>query len=325
MYFQKMLYFSGSFPYNIENHQERKLTMEERSIHETEPVPAKKKSSVRLPRWLYRTLLIFFAAMFTVSLVLIGRYAIESFRTAQGYNDLAGLKESLQNITTAAPTTQVPTTQAPATVPPTSEPTVPPTTAAPTEPQILPEYLPFYEQNNDMVGWIEVPGTKINYPVMQTPGNKDYYLKRDFYHNWSEWGSIYAREACDINKPSDNVVLYGHHMKDGSMFAGLDAYRRKSYWEENQYFTFDTLYERHTYQIIAVFKTSANIGEGFAYHIFNTADSEEEFNQFMDEVHKLQMYKTGLTAEYGDMLLTLSTCEYTLDNGRFVVVAKRVS
>lgn len=190
---------------------------------------------------------------------------------------------------------------------------------------ILPEYREVYALNPDMVGWIKVSGTVIDYPVMQTPDRPNYYLKRDFYGKYSSWGCIYAREECDVFTPSDNVVLYGHHMKDGSMFAGLDAYRRKSYWEENQYFTFDTLYERHTYQIIAVFKTSANIGEGFAYHIFNTADSEEEFNQFMDEVHKLQMYKTGLTAEYGDMLLTLSTCEYTLDNGRFVVVAKRVS
>ena len=307
--------------------KERMNTME----NEFDPVQAenpqsKKSSSVRLPRWLYRSLMIFFAVMFTVSLVLIARYAIESFRTSQGYNDLADLKESLQNITTVAPTTQTPTTQAP-TVPSTNtEPTVPPTTAAPTEPQILPEYLPFYEQNNDMVGWIEVPGTKVNYPVMQTPGNKDYYLKRDFYHNWSEWGSIYAREVCDINKPSDNVVLYGHHMADGSMFAQLETrYKKQSFWEEHQYLTFDTLYEHHTYQIIAVFRTSANVGQGFSYHIFNEADSEEEFNEFIAEVKRLALYDTGLTAEYGDKLLTLSTCEYTLDNGRFVVVAKRIS
>ena len=207
----------------------------------------------------------------------------------------------------------------------TSQPTEP-TETEPTEPQILEQYQAVYELNNDMVGWIEVPGTKVNYPVMQTPGNKDYYLKRDFYHNWSEWGSIYAREVCDINKPSDNVVLYGHHMADGSMFAQLETrYKKQSFWEEHQYLTFDTLYEHHTYQIIAVFRTSANVGQGFSYHIFNEADSEEEFNEFIAEVKRLALYDTGLTAEYGDKLLTLSTCEYTLDNGRFVVVAKRIS
>ena len=177
-----------------------------------------------------------------------------------------------------------------------------------------------------VVGWITVPGTKIDYPVMQTPNNKDYYLKRDFYHNWSDWGAIYAREACDVNKPSDNVVLYGHHMADGSMFAQLETrYKRKSFWEEHQYLTFDTLYEKHTYQIIACFRTSANVGQGFPYHQFNEAANEEEFNAFIAEVKRLALYDTGLTAEYGDKLLTLSTCEYTLPNGRFVVVAKRIS
>ena len=114
-------------------------------------------------------------------------------------------------------------------------------------------------------------------------------------------------------------------MKDKSMFAGLDNYKKKSFWEDHQTFTFDTIYEHHTYQVIAVFKTSAIAGQGFAYHTFNTAESEEEFNEFMATVHKLQMYDTGLTAEYGDMLLTLSTCEYTLEDGRFVVIAKRIS
>lgn len=284
----------------------------------------KKKSNIRIPRVLYNCLLGFFVIVFLVSLILIARYGIESFRNSQGYGDLAGLKESLQNAATT--TTAEPTTQPPATVPNSTEgTTVPSTTAEPTEPQMLAEYVPFYEMNNDMVGWITVPGTKVDYPVMQTPNNKDYYLKRDFYHNWSDWGAIYAREACDINKPSDNVVLYGHHMADGSMFAQLETkYKYQSFWEEHQYLTFDTLYEKHTYQIIACFRTSANVGQGFAYHQFNDAANEEEFNAFIAEVKRLALYDTGLTAEYGDKLLTLSTCEYTLSNGRFVVVAKRV-
>ena len=179
--------------------------------------------------------------------------------------------------------------------------------------------------NNDLVGWITIPDTKINYPVVQSPDNPDYYLKHTFEGLSSDWGCIYAREQCDVYAPSDNVVLYGHHMKDGSMFAQLDKYKKQSFWEDHQYFTFDTLYERHTYQVIAVFKTSGTAGVGFAYHLFNDAASEEEFNEFMATVHSLQFYDTGLTAEYGDKLLTLSTCEYTQDNGRFVVVAKRVS
>ena len=312
--------------------------MEEKSIHEhetapaaentqtTEPAKAKKSSTIRIPRKLYNCLLGFFVIVFVASMIVIARYGVDSFRNSQGNNDMANLKESLQAAVTTKPT-EKPTTAPPVTTIPgvTDVTTVPPTTAAPTEPQILPEYLPFYEQNTDMVGWIEVPGTKVNYPVMQTPGQKDYYLNRDFNHNWSAWGCIYAREACDINKPSDNVVLYGHHMADGSMFAQLETrYKRKSFWEEHQYLTFDTLYEHHTYQIIACFRTSANVGQGFPYHQFNEAANEEAFNAFMAEVKRLALYDTGLTAEYGDKLLTLSTCEYTLDNGRFVVIAKRI-
>lgn len=300
--------------------------MEEKSIHEPESTPEKKSNTIRIPRKLYNCLLGFFVLIFLVSLTLIARYAVESYRNNQSNNEWAGLKESLQAAVTTKPT-EKPTTAPPVTTVPnaTEGTTVPPTTTPPTEPQILPEYLPIYQKNTDMVGWIEVPGTKVNYPVMQTPNNKDYYLKRDFNHNWSDWGCIYAREACDINKPSDNIVLYGHHMADGSMFAQLETrYKRKSFWEEHQYLTFDTLYEHHTYQIIACFRTSANVGQGFPYHQFNDAATEEEFNAFIAEVKRLSLYDTGLTAEYGDKLLTLSTCEYTLPNGRFVVVAKRI-
>ena len=133
------------------------------------------------------------------------------------------------------------------------------------------------------------------------------------------------REQCDVYAPSDNVVIYGHYSKGGGMFYPLKNYRKKSYWQEHQTFTFDTLYERHTYQIFAVFKTSANFGEGFAFHWFNDASSQEEFDEYVATVKELAMYETGITAEYGDKLVSLCTCEYTLDNGRLVVVAKRIS
>ena len=170
-----------------------------------------------------------------------------------------------------------------------------------------------------------VPDTKINYPVMQTPKMKDYYLYRNFDKMGSDWGAIYAREVCDINAPSDNITLYGHHMMDGSMFAQLDFFKKKDFWETHQTFSFDTLYEHHTYQIIAVFKTSGTTGKGFPYHRFVNAKTEAEFNEFITTIKGMAFYETGLTAEYGDKLLCLSTCEYTQDNGRFVVVAKRIS
>jgi len=256
--------------------------------------------------------------VFIVSSVFIARYLVESNRQKNSYDDLAGMLESIR-----ATLPETKPTEPPQTLPPETEPSTEPTETQP--PTILPEYQPFYDLNNDMVGWITVPDTKINYPVMQTPQKPDYYLKRTFYHKYSDWGAIYVREACDVNAPSDNLTLYGHHMKDGSMFAGLDKFKKKAFWEKHRTFTFDTLYEHHTYEVVACFKTSGNLNEGFTYHQFVNANDEEDFNIFIQTVKKMAFYETGVTAQYGDKLLCLSTCEYTLNNGRFVVVAKRIS
>ena len=201
------------------------------------------------------------------------------------------------------------------------------TTESPTEDplaNILEKLRPWYQQNNDLVGWIRIPDTPVDEPVMQTPHYKDYYLDKDFYHQYLKAGTLYIREQCDVFAPSDNLTIYGHNMKDNSRFGILDYYKKKSYWKEHQYIYFDTLFEEHTYQIFAVFKTSANMGEGYPYHRFENAETEEEFNEFVNSVKELSFFDTGITPKYGDKLITLSTCEYTLDNGRLVVVAVRV-
>lgn len=286
-----------------------------------------KKSSKR-GKILYYSLLGIFSAVFLFSAAYLINYWVHSREAGSDYDDLASRLESMR---ATIPTETKPTDPPPpVTDPDTGEtivteplPTEPP---EPTEPQILPEYAPFYELNSDMVGWITIPDTKINYPVMQTPDNPDYYLKRNFYKMGSDWGAIYAREVCDINRPSDNITLYGHHMQDGSMFAQLSKFQFQNFWQEHQTFTFDTLYERHTYKIWAVFKTSANLGDNhFPYHRFSDAATKEEFDAFVAQVKLLDYYDTGITPVYGDKLLTLSTCEYTLDNGRFVVCAVRIS
>lgn len=190
---------------------------------------------------------------------------------------------------------------------------------------MLPGYKEIYEMNNDTVGWIKLPGTELDYPVMQTPNSTDYYLYRDFTKAESKRGCIYAREVCDINEPSDNITIYGHNMADGSMFASLNAYVDKSAWDQNSLIFFDTLTEYHTYKIFAVFTTSANVGQGFSYHQFVDAANEAEFNEFVSTCKSLAKYDTGITPVYGDKLICLSTCEYTHDNGRLVVAAVRIT
>lgn len=193
-----------------------------------------------------------------------------------------------------------------------------------TELTMLPEYAALYEVNSDIVGWIKIDGTVIDYPVMQTPDQVDYYLKRSFYGRASSQGCIYVREECDVLAPSDNLTIYGHHMRDGSMFAALSSYTSSSFWQEHSRIRFDTLYEYHSYQIFAVFETTASEGEGFAYHQFVDARNEEEFNAFVAECKALALYETGLTPQYGDKLICLSTCDYSRSNGRLVVAAYRM-
>ena len=176
--------------------------------------------------------------------------------------------------------------------------------------------------NSDTVGWIKVDGTPINYPVVQSKDKPNFYIDHNFYKQGSVYGCPFIQENCDVNEPSDNVVIYGHNMNDGSMFAGLNKYTSHNFYKAHRYIEFDTLYEKHRYEIVSVFKTSAQ--SGFRYYGFVNALSSDDFNFYISTCKELSLYDTGVSAIYGDKLITLSTCEYTHTNGRLVVVAKRV-
>lgn len=193
------------------------------------------------------------------------------------------------------------------------------------ESEILFRYRSLYTINNDMVGFIEIPGTSIKYPVVQSPYEANYYLRRNFYKRSATCGTIYVREACDVNKPSDNITIYGHKMTNGTMFADLHKYKDQSFWEANNIVIFDTLTEYHTYEIFAVFQTSANQGNSFNYHLFDDAKDEADFDEFVSTCKELSYYDTGITPTYGDKLITLSTCDKSMEDGRLVVVARRIS
>lgn len=192
------------------------------------------------------------------------------------------------------------------------------------EESILPEYGELFLQNPDMVGWLSVAGTTLNYPIMQTKDNPNYYLKHNFEKAYSDLGTPYIQEDCDIEQ-SDNLIVYGHHIKGGKMFGALESYKDKGFYEEHRTIQFDTLTQHGEYEIIAVFKTVAYSSEGFRYYDFVDAEDEESFNAYVEKCKELALYDTGVTAEYGDRLITLSTCEYSAQNGRLVVVAKKVA
>ena len=192
------------------------------------------------------------------------------------------------------------------------------------EETVLAEYGELYLQNTDMVGWLSIAGTNINFPVMQTPNTPNYYLKHNFEKEYSDLGTPYVQENCDL-LTRDNLVIYGHHIKGQKMFGALENYKSKDFYEEHKTIRFDTLTKRGEYEIVAVFKTVAYSSAGFRYYDFVNAEDENDFNAYIAKCKELALYDTGVTAEYGDRLITLSTCEYSAQNGRLVVVAKRVA
>lgn len=186
------------------------------------------------------------------------------------------------------------------------------------------KYSAVYEQNSNFVGWISIEGTNIDYPVMQTVDTPNYYLKRNFEKQYSDYGVPYVQENCDLEF-SDNCVLYGHHMNNGTMFSDLCKYADEDFYREHKTICFDTLSGFGEYEVIAAFKTAAYSEQGFKYYHFTLADSAEDFDAYIAKCKELSLYDTGVTAEYGDRLITLSTCEYSRPNGRMVVIAKQVA
>ena len=182
-------------------------------------------------------------------------------------------------------------------------------------------------QYKDVVAWLEIPGTSINYPVVQTNDNI-YYLDHTYKKTYSTRGSIFLDKDVNLKKPSDNFLLYGHRSKSGAMFEGLLEYENESFYQTHKIINFSTLKEEAEYEILAVFrskvynKSDTNV---FRYYFFINAESETEYNNFIANAKKASLYDTGVNASYGEQLLTLSTCAYHTEDGRFVIVAKKTN
>lgn len=195
-----------------------------------------------------------------------------------------------------------------------------------TEDAILPKYQDLYAQNSDLVGWLTIDAIGVDYPVMQTPGDNEYYLRRGFDKLYSLAGSLFLDENCRITSPSTaNWLIYGHNMCDGSMFGQLDKYAEESFYREHPTFEFDTLYEEMQWQIVAVIRTQVG-SDDLPYYTFFDASSERDWQAKYQAVMDLALYDTGVTAQYGDQLLTLSTCGTTSSttDKRLAVIAKRI-
>ena len=226
------------------------------------------------------------AALFLFSGIMLCRQYADEKQSTEAFEQVAALVE---------------TESAPADTPQETEPL--------SELAAFEKYRAVQAQNSDFVGWLSIPGTSIDYPVMQTVDKPNFYLKRGFDKQYSDY----------------NCVIYGHHMNNGTMFADLCKYESEGFYQEHKTIHFDTLSGFGEYEIVAVFKTVAYSEQGFKYYHFTRAESAEDFDDYIAQCKALSLYDTGVTAEYGDRLITLSTCEYSRKNGRMVVVAKRIA
>ena len=205
--------------------------------------------------------------------------------------------------------------------------------------RMIPKLTEYYNKNHDCIGWLKIDDTVIDYPVMQNKDDNGYYVYRNFEKKDDQTGCIVmdsdaefgtgtkANNYEDGSRPSTNMIIGGHNMRNGSMFGNLDLFRKQAYTQQHNIIKFSTLYEEREYEIMSVFLSQIYMPDQknvFRYYTFYEANSKEEFDDFIKNIKKLQMFDTGVTAEYGDELITLNTCTYHVTDGRLVVVGKRI-
>jgi len=210
--------------------------------------------------------------------------------------------------------------------------------AKPYEDQILPEFLSDYERNDRVIGHIYIEGTDIDCPVLSKLEDYEYYLTHDIDNNESKQGCIILDPDSEIGigtkengyllgyEPSTNQLVHGHNMRAGTMFGTLEKYADEEYGLKHKYIYFDSLYEKRTYELVTVFYSEIypEESDSFKYYLFNQAKSQSDWDYWYENIMNLGIYTTDIPVEYGDEMITLSTCAYYKENGRFAVIGKRI-
>lgn len=181
------------------------------------------------------------------------------------------------------------------------------------------------KENSDVIGWIQIEDTLIDYPILQASDN-NYYLRRNYNKEKSKYGSIFTKNECSIYDNNSNLILYGHNMKDGQMFNNLLKYENIDFYNNHKTIKISTDKEENEYNIVTVFKSRVfyqDETDVFRYYNYINFDSSDKYNEFIRNCKELQLYDTGVSAKYGEKLITLITCEYSQENGRLIVVAKK--
>ena len=262
-------------------------------------------------------LAVIFALVFCVSAFFLIKERRETNKEKSAF-------ESLQALVSEEPTSTQTTATVPTDMTETSSSEEETIVTEPAETTMIPKYAPVYEQNPDFFGWISIDGMNINYPVMHTPEDPQFYLRRAFDKSDSHCGVPFLDAKC---APDSNAyIVYGHHMKDGTMFGHLTDYAEKDFYLSHQTIHFDTLYEHRKYQVFAVFYCDVSYEDNgsFAFYKYTNLSDETVYDEFISQLRQVTIYETDFEVENGTDILMLSTCSYHTSNGRFVVVAKRV-
>ncbi|MDO4939261.1 MAG: class B sortase [Lachnospiraceae bacterium] len=185
-------------------------------------------------------------------------------------------------------------------------------------------FVEVIRQNSDFAAWIYIPDTRIDYPVMLRPEDPNYYLHRDFYGRYNDNGAIYIGKGCDLE--SDNIMIHGHHLNNGSMFGELSDYKKESFYKEHPVIYLDTVEKDGEYDVVAVCREQVyeeSVKGVFKYYKYGGKLTKDQYDEYVSHMKKDSFYDTGITPEYGQQLITLSTCSYVFadGSGRFIVVA----
>lgn len=176
-----------------------------------------------------------------------------------------------------------------------------------------------FSMNSDCIGWLCIPGTAVDYPVMHTPENPQKYLRKNFYGEYSQSGVPFLDGRCDAD--SDNLTLYGHNMKNGTMFSNLRYYTDPAFCDEHRTMELETADGLKLYELFAVLKTD-NADE---WYNFITTEGKESFDEHIGSIKARSLYQPDITPEYGQQILSLSTCYGSSKNGRLLVIAVQVN
>jgi len=213
--------------------------------------------------------------------------------------------------------TPVPTARPTAGPSPSVTPTLTPT---PTPKVIQPQFAELRETygNDDIVGYLQIPGTSIDYPVTHSTDNT-FYLENDINKNASVAGWIFMDYENNMDNDDPNIVIYGHNMKKDIMFHSLRYYQSWDYFNEHRYIIFNTIYENYVWEVFSFYK--ADVSFPYIQVVF---PSENAFFALAAEMKERSMYDTGVDLKYGDHILTLSTCTNEAEDTRFVLNARRL-